>query len=144
MNLRKALLDAAQHFLVPVDLKIGMQATLHQHAGAAQFNGFPNLVVDGVELENVSLFGGGTLQGPIEGAEGAILGAEIGVINVAVDDVGSNAFRMQPAAHRISFHADADQVVGAEQVESLLFGQGHGFPNRCKDSNGLETLVPNV
>ena len=51
---------------------------------------------------------------------------------------------MQLAAHRISFHADADQVIRAEQVESLLFGQGHGFPEPLKDSNGQETLVPNV
>ena len=28
-----------QHLLVPVDLQVGMQAALHQHAGAAQFHG---------------------------------------------------------------------------------------------------------
>ena len=63
VNFREALLDAAQHLLVPVDLQIGMQAALHQHAGAAQFDGLPNLVVDGVELEDVSLFGRGPFKG---------------------------------------------------------------------------------
>ena len=101
-----------------------MQAALHQHAGAAQLDGLANLVVDGFELEDVALFGRGSLQRPVEGAEGAILGAEIGVVDVAVDDVGDDAFRMQPAAHRVGLHADADQVVGAEQVERLLLWSG--------------------
>jgi hypothetical protein len=56
MNLRKALLDAAQHFLVPVNLQIGMQAALHQHARAAEFDGLANLLVDGVEIEDVAFF----------------------------------------------------------------------------------------
>ena len=115
-----------QHLLVPVNLQVGMQTALHQHAGAAQFDGLANLVVNGFELEDVSLFRRGSFQRTIEGAEGAVLGAEIRVINVAVDDVGSHAFGMKLAAHRVGFHADADQVVGTEQVESLLFGQGHG------------------
>ena len=55
-----------------------------------------------------------------------MLGAEIGVIDVAVDDVGDHAFGMQLAAHRIGFHADADQVVGTEHLQGLGFGQGHG------------------
>ena len=53
-----------QHRLVPLDLQIGMQAALHQHAGAAQFHGFANLVVDRFEVENVALFG---LQVPSSG-----------------------------------------------------------------------------
>ena len=109
-----------------------MQAALHQHAGAAQFHGFADLVVDGFELEDVALFGCRSLQGPVKGAEGAVLGAEIGVVDVAVDDVGGDAFGMQLAAHRVGFHADADQIVGAEQVESLLFGQGHSVRTAVK------------
>ena len=95
MHLRKALFDSAQHFLVPVDLEVGMQAALHQHAGAAEFDGLANLFVDGVELEDVALFRGRAFQRAIEGAEGAVLGAEVGVINVAVDDVGDRALGMQ-------------------------------------------------
>src|SRR6266478_4384089 len=137
MNLRETLLDATQHFLVPVDLQVRMQAALHKHARAAEFHGFANLVVDGFELEDIALFGRGPLQRPVESAEGAILGAEIRVIDVAIDDVGGNAFRVKLPAQRVSFHADADEVVGTEQVEGLLFGQGHSFYSRCNDSNGL-------
>ena len=63
VNLRESLLDAAQHLLVPVDLEIGMQAALHQHACAAQLHGLPNLVVDRFEIEDVTLF----CRGPFSG-----------------------------------------------------------------------------
>ena len=125
MNLRKALLQAAEHGLVPLDLQVGMQAALQQHAGAAQLHRLAHLVVDGVEVEDVAFGGQLALQRAIERAEGAVLGAEIGVVDVAVDDVGDHAIGMQAAAHRVGFHADADQVVGAEQFKRFSFGQGH-------------------
>ena len=96
-----------------------MQAALHQHAGAAEFDGLANLFVDGVEIENVAFLRGGAFQRAIEGAEGAVLGAEVRVINVAVDDVGDRAFGMQLAADRVGFHADADQVVGVGTSRGL-------------------------
>ena len=102
-----------------------MQAALHQDAGAAQFNSFPDLFVDGLEIQDVALFGLGAFEWAVEGAEGAVLGAVVRVIDVAVDDVGDHAFRMQAAAQGVCFHADADEVVGAKQIEGLCFGQGH-------------------
>ena len=101
-----------------------MQAALHQHAGAAEFDGLANFFVDGVEIEDVTFFRGGAFQRAVEGAEGAVFGAEVGVIDVAVDDVGDGAFGMQLAAHRVGFHADADQVVGVEHLEGLLIWSG--------------------
>src|SRR5260370_533337 len=74
----------------------------------------------------VGLGGGGTLDRGIKRGEGGILRAKVRVINVAIDDVGGHALRMQPAAERIGLHADPDQIVGAEHLESLGFGQGHG------------------
>ncbi len=126
MHLRKTLADAAQHFLVPVDLEVGMQASLHEHAGAAEFDGLADFFVDGVEVENVAVCGGGAFQRAVEGAEGAIFGAEVGVVDVAVDDVGDHALGMFGAADSVGFHADADEVVGVEQRERLSVGQGHG------------------
>src|SRR5437870_9298510 len=118
MNLRKSLLDATQHLLVPVNFQIGMQAALHQNSGAAEFDGFANLVVDRFEIEDVSLFSFGSLQWTIKRAERAVFGAEVRVINVAIDDVGDHALGMQFTAHGVSFHADADKVIGAKQIYS--------------------------
>jgi hypothetical protein len=45
-DLREALLDAAEEALEPVDLEVGMNAALHQHAGAAHLERLGDLLVD--------------------------------------------------------------------------------------------------
>src|SRR5579872_2330437 len=115
MNARpEALLDRREQILIPLDLEVRVQAALHQYARPAQVERFLNFTEDGFVRENVAL---GVAHWPIEGAEAAIFGAEIGVVDVAVDDVADHAFGMDPAPDRVRFHADADQVVGAEQVD---------------------------
>src|SRR5437773_11067034 len=114
MNLGKSLLDATLHLLVLVKYQIGMQAALHQHARAAEFDRLANLVVDRFEIEDVPLFSFGSFQWTIKRAECAVLGAEVRVINVAIDDVSDHALGMQFTAHGVSFHADADQIIGAK------------------------------
>ena len=122
VDFREALLDATEELLEPVDLQVGVQPTLHQNAGTAIFHGFADLVVDGVEVEDVSLGGHLALERTVEGAESAVLGAEIRVVDVAVDDVGDHALGVLAATHRVRIHADTDQVFGAEHVNALLFG----------------------
>src|SRR5215469_4830031 len=56
VNFRKALLDATQHLLVPVDFQVRMEASLHQYARAAKLDGLANLVVNRCEVEDVSFF----------------------------------------------------------------------------------------
>src|SRR5277367_259443 len=114
---------------MPVDLQVGMQAALHQNSRSAKFDGLTDLLVNGFEVEDVSLFRLWALQWPIKSTKSAVLGAVVGVINVAINDVGGHAFRMKPTAHRIGFHPDADQIIGMKQVKRLLFGQSHG-PSR--------------
>src|SRR4029079_12252484 len=58
-----------------------------------------------------------------KGAEAAIFGAEIGVVDVAIDDVADHAFRVQLAAHLIGGHAEAHQVVAVEEIDR--FGASH-------------------
>jgi hypothetical protein len=40
-------------------------------------------------------------------------------------------------AHLMRFHADADEVVGFEHVDRLLFAQAHGFTSILAE-NGLK------
>ena len=127
-DVREALLDAGEEVFEPVDLEVGVDAALHEDAGAAHLDGLADLVVDGVEVEDVAFGGELALERPIEGAEGAVLGAEVGVVDVAVDDVADHAFGMKAAADGVGLHADADEVVGGEAIESLLAGNAH----RCK------------
>src|SRR5258708_21509618 len=102
-----------------------MQAALHEYAGAAEFDGLANLLIDGVEIEDVAFLRRRSLQWPIKRAERAIFRAEVGVINVAVDDVSHGAFGMHLAAHRFRFHATPDQIIGPKHLHGLLFGQRH-------------------
>src|SRR6266705_1233525 len=140
MNLGKSLLDATQHLLVPVNFQIGMQAALHQHACAAEFHRLANLVVDRFQIEDVSLFSFGSLQWTIKRAERAVFGAEVRVINVAIDDVGDHALGMKYEPDGVGLHADANQIIGTKQIDSLCFGKGHSatkliLPNGTPASN---------
>jgi hypothetical protein len=107
-----ALLDAAEQVFIPLDLEIGMQPALHQHARAAQVERLLDFREDGFLRQNVAF---GVAHGPVEGAEAAIFRAEVGVVDVAVDDVGDHVLGMPAAADRVGLHADADEVVGGKQ-----------------------------
>ena len=122
VHLRETLFDATQHFLVPIDLEIGMQATLHQHSGTAKFDSLFYFVVNGIEVEDIALFGFRPFQRPVKGAKGTVFGAKVRVVNVAIDNVCNHTFRVQLAALRVGFHAQSDQVIGSEQLKRFLFG----------------------
>jgi hypothetical protein len=122
MNSGIALLDGAEKIFVVIDLQIGMQAALKQNAVAAELEHLLDLLENFLEAEDVAVF---CANGAVESAERAILGAEICVINVAVDLVGGDARVVLFQADLVSGHADADEVIGFEHVEGLLFGQCH-------------------
>ncbi len=119
VNLRVMGFERAKKIFVVADLQIGVQAALEEDAGAAQFEHLFNFCVDGFEGEDVAVFGA---ERAIEGAEGTIFGAEIGVVNVAVDLIGDDAGIVFLEAELMSGHADADEVVGLEHIEGLVFG----------------------
>src|SRR5262249_20361088 len=133
MNLRKSLLDSTEHLLMPIDFQIRMQPALHQHTSPAEFDGLANLVVDGFQIENVAFFGPRSLQRAIESTEGTKFRTKICIVDVAVDDVGDHALRMELTSEGIRLHADTDEIVGAKEIQGLVFGQRHeDSSNDCK------------
>src|SRR5712692_11791341 len=100
-----------------------MQAALQQNSRAAELQHFLNFFVDGFERQDVAVLGA---QRPVKCAERAILGAEIGVIDVAVDLIGDHTRIVLLQAQPVRFHADADEVIGLQHLERLLFGYSHG------------------
>jgi hypothetical protein len=102
-----------------------MQAALHQHAGAPHFECLGNFLINGLEIENVTFSGEFAFKGPVKGTKAAILGAKICIVDVAVDNVGHHALGMQLAPKGVCFHAQANEVIGAEIVESLRPGNRH-------------------
>src|SRR5258708_18103006 len=107
MHLGNALLAPEHHYIIPLELQFRMQAALHKHACPAQFDCLADLFVNGLEIQHIALGSSRSLDRRVEGAECAVLRTEIGVINVAVNDVSDHAFRMVLAADAILFPADA-------------------------------------
>ena len=68
-DIRETRLDPRKQPLEPVDLQLRMDATLHQNARPAHLFRLANLVVDLVELEDVSLGRKLALQRPIKCAK---------------------------------------------------------------------------
>src|ERR1700688_2078690 len=124
-DLREPLFDAREQAFKPFDLEVGVQAALHKHASTAHFHGFGNFLVNRFEVENVTFAGELTFKRPIKCTKAAILGAKICIVDVAVTNVRNYALGMQLAPKRIGFHPQADEVIGAEIVESLSPGNRH-------------------
>src|SRR5580700_3234767 len=124
-DLGEPLFDAPEQAFKPFDLEVGMKAALHKYTSTAHFHGFGNFLVNRFEVENVTFAGELTFKRPIKSTKTAILGAKICIVDVAVNDVGNYALGMQFAPKGIGFHTQADEVIGAEIVESLSPGNGH-------------------
>ena len=88
MNLREALFERAHQVLVILDAQVRVQSALQQDSGAAEREGLLDFFVNRLEREDVAFL---RAQRTVEGAERAVLRAEIRVINVAVDLVGGHA-----------------------------------------------------
>lgn len=116
MYLREPLLDTPHQLLIPLQLQIRMQAALHQHTCPTHFHRLADFFVDGFQVQHVALGPSWALDRGVKGAEGTVLGAKVGVVNVAIDDVGNYTFRVQLVAQRIGFHADSDQIIRTKQL----------------------------
>ena len=97
--------------------ELGVQAALHHDAGAAQLDGLLDLAKDLLVAEQITL---GRAQRPVEGAEIAAGGAEVGVIDVAVDDEGDIVAWQHPAAHGVRGRAHRDQLAALQQRQRLM------------------------
>src|SRR5260370_37509317 len=91
-------------------LQNGMQTALKKNAVAAEFEHLFDFFENFLEAEDVAVFGA---DGAGEGAEETLLGAEIGVVHVAIDLVGGDARIVLCDAERVRGHADAVQVIGS-------------------------------
>src|SRR5437867_5539438 len=101
-----------------------MQSALEQNSGAAELQHFVDFLVDLFEGQNVAILGA---ERAVERTKGAILGAEICVIDVAVDLVGHNTRVVFLEAQLVRSHSDANEVIGFQHFQGFLFGQSHKY-----------------
>lgn len=113
----KFIFNGTAEGLVPFDFEFGMEAALHQYAGTAEVDGFLNFFEDRFVREDVTFRG---IHRTVEVAEGAIFCTEVGVVDIAIDDVADDAVWVKVFTDRISGHSERDEVVGMKKVQGLL------------------------
>ena len=94
-----------------------MEAALEQDLGAAQLLGLADLAQQFVPGEHRA----STVFGRLEkGAELTGRDADIGVVDVAVNDIGDNRLRVQPPADGVGHEPEAVQVAVAGKDQEVL------------------------
>src|SRR5262249_5758753 len=119
-----------EQVLIPFQLETGVQAALHQGLVAAQGDGFLDLLVNLLTGEDVGV---GVLALAVEGAEVADGGADVGVVDVAVDVVGAVRLGVEPAADGVGGPAEGVQVAAIEQGDAFL--EGEALAVNCPGKN---------
>ena len=89
------------------DAQVGMDPSLHQDLGAALGDRLLDLSEYFVLCKDI---GFGTVLGPVERAELALVDADVGVIDVPVDDKGDQPLGMQTFAHAVRQFAERQQI----------------------------------
>src|SRR5215217_7499209 len=108
-----------------------MQTALHQDAGAAERNRLVDLFANLFEGADVSV---GCTRAAIKRTERADDVADVGVVDVAIDDVGNGVVRVTPGAYLVSRDAHPRDVVRFEQERAFFDGhtlaREHAIQNR--------------
>ena len=100
-------LQVAEQFLVPFELERRVHAALHQDLVAAEGDRLLDLLVELLARQDVGV---GVARLAVERAEVADRGADVGVVDVAVDVVGAVRLGVQPHRDRVGGPAELVQV----------------------------------
>src|SRR5215471_4608093 len=87
VQLRKLLLNMSKQIQIPLLGQFRMVTSLHQNLRSAERNGLLDLLIDFIEGDHISIT---IFLGPIKGAKLAINVANVGVIDIAIDNVSDN------------------------------------------------------
>ena len=116
-QLRVRRLDRGEQLLVVLDAVVRVVAALEHHLGRAQLDRLAAAAQDLLGRVGPAL---GVLRRAVERAELARRHADVGVVDVAVDQVGDDVVRVAAAAHRVRRLAEGvERRVGVEQQRLL-------------------------
>src|SRR5262249_18622055 len=94
-----------------------MIAALQKNLVAAELDGFLDLLIEDLARQNVGI---GVAALAVEGTEVADGGADVRVVDVAVDVVGAIRLGMQTASDGVGRAAQGVQVAAVKQGEALV------------------------
>ena len=126
VNVRKASLDFAQQFQVPTQRQLWVHAALHENLRATNRHEFFNLMKNRLVGQRVRIM---IFRVAAERAEGALGGADVRVVDVAIDDVGANMVAVYFAAAEVGPHAKIGEWHIAQDVQALFWGESSGTGN---------------
>ena len=112
---REVGLHPAEQIFVPGERQVGVQPALQQDLHAAEVDRLLELLRQHLARERVALFAG---RRPVEVAELAARDADVGVVDVAIDDVRDDAFGVQRAPARVRRRARGPAPAPARRGES--------------------------
>ncbi len=107
---------SAQHFLVPIQLEFWMQSALEQDLVASECDGLLDFFQQYFPRQHVTFF---VFGAAVERAEVTDCGANVGVIDIAINVVGSIVLRVQPIGHCVGGSSERRQVIALEQFQSF-------------------------
>ena len=110
----------SEQVFIPFKLEVRVQAALHQDAGPAKRNRLVYLLINFVERADV---GFRVARSAIERAESADDVADVRIIDVAVDDVGDDAFWMASPANLVGGQAYPHEIIRLKQTGAILCRQ---------------------
>lgn len=106
-----------QKLFIPLDPEAGMQSALHHYLGRAELNSLLDSSEDVVGRQQVGIR---IVDIPTEGAEAACGDTNVGVVDVAIYDIGAVRFRVQLSAYTIGRKAQFQEIAFFDEPESVL------------------------
>ncbi len=85
INMRIFFADVAEQFEIPIERQLRVVPALHENLNTARGGKFVQLLIELLPAQHVVVF---VFLGPVKRAELAVNVADVGVVDVAVDDVG--------------------------------------------------------
>ena len=110
-------MQIAEQFLVPFELQRRVHPALHEDLVAAEGDRLLDLLVELLARQDVGV---GVARLAVEGAEVADGGADVRVVDVAVDVVRAVRLRVQPQRDGVRGPAEFVQVAAREQRDALV------------------------
>ena len=103
--------DIPEELLVPLEFEVGVQSTLHEDLVAAEIDGFLDLLEQFLSIQHVAFV---AFRGSVKRAEVANRGADVGVVDIPIDIVGSVVLGVQAVGNRLCCLAKGAQVGALE------------------------------
>ena len=130
VNLGELVLHPAEKVLVVLERKVRVDTALKKDAGSAKVDRLLDLLAELVPREQVAFR---VTRPPVERAELALVDTDVGVVDVAVDDVGDDLRIVQAIAHRVRRSAELEKLALAQEHERVLLADSRAADGAAQD-----------